>query len=61
MNIAARVQALAGAGEIILTDDILALQGAAELVTDLPIASSDVQFKGIVGDLRVHRVRGKIE
>ena len=61
VNIAARVQALAGAGEIILTDDILAPQGAAELVTDLPIESSDVQLKGIVGDLRVHRVRGKIE
>jgi class 3 adenylate cyclase len=58
VNIAARVQALAGAGEIVFTDDIIAPEGAAELLTDLPIASSDVQLKGIVGDLRVHRVRG---
>ena len=58
VNIAARVHSLAGAGEIIVTDDILAPEGAAELVTDLAIASSDVHLKGIVGDLRVHRVGG---
>ncbi len=58
VNIAARVQALAGAGEIIFTDDIVVSQGAAERVTDLPIASSDVQLKGIAGDLRVHRIGG---
>jgi class 3 adenylate cyclase len=58
VNIAARIQALAGAGEILFTDDVLAVHGAAELVDDLPIASTDVQLKGIAGDLRVHRVGG---
>jgi class 3 adenylate cyclase len=56
VNIAARVQRLAGTGEIIFTDDILTRQEAAGLLTDLPITSSNVQLKGIVGDVRVHRV-----
>jgi len=56
VNIAARVQRLAGAGEIIVTDDIVTLQETAEIVTDLPITSDNVQLKGIVGDVRVHRI-----
>jgi len=56
VNIAARVQRLAGAGEIIVTDDILTLQETAEIVTDLPITSGNVQLKGIVGNVRVHRI-----
>lgn len=57
VNIAARVQALAEAGEIILTDDTLISEGIAQFVTDLPIASSDVLLKGVAGEIRVHRIR----
>jgi class 3 adenylate cyclase len=57
VNIAARVQRLAGAGEILFTDDVLAGQDAAELLADLPIASGDVQLQGILGQIRVHRVQ----
>jgi class 3 adenylate cyclase len=58
VNIAARVQALSGADEIVVTDDVLSLPGAAELVADLEIEKSAVQLKGIAGDVAVHRLRG---
>ena len=57
VNIAARVQALSGADEIVVTDDVLSLPGAAELVAHLQIESSGVDLKGIAGDVRVHRLR----
>ena len=57
VNIAARVQALSGADEIVVTDDVLSLPGAAELVADLELETSAVQLKGVAGDLRVHRLR----
>jgi class 3 adenylate cyclase len=56
VNIAARVQALAGAGEIVVTDDILAHEGAAELVAGLPVEASSVELGGVAGEVRVHRV-----
>ena len=58
VNIAARVQALSGANEIVVTDDVLSLPGAAELVAGLEIESSAAQVKGIAGDIAVHRLRG---
>jgi class 3 adenylate cyclase len=58
VNIAARIQALSGAEEIVATDYILSLPGAAELVADLEIERSTVQLKGIAGDVGVHRLRG---
>jgi class 3 adenylate cyclase len=57
VNIAARVQALAGADEIVVTDDVLALPGAAELVADLQLERRAVQLKGVAGDVPVHRLR----
>jgi class 3 adenylate cyclase len=56
VNIAARVQALSAADEIIITDDVLSLPGAAELVADLPIEPTAVGLKGVAGEVRVHRV-----
>jgi class 3 adenylate cyclase len=58
VNIAARVQALSGAGEIVITEDVLSLPGAAQLVANLQIESDAVPLKGIAGEVRVHRVRG---
>jgi class 3 adenylate cyclase len=57
VNIAARVQGLAAADEIVITDDVLSLAGAGELVAGLEIASSAVELKSIVGEVRIHRVR----
>jgi class 3 adenylate cyclase len=56
VNIAARVQALSAADEIVITADVLCLPGAAELVADLPIELTVVQLKGVAGEVRVHRV-----
>jgi class 3 adenylate cyclase len=58
VNIAARVQALAGPGEIIVTDEVLRAAGAAELVAGLPIESSGVQVKRVAGEVAVHRIEG---
>ena len=58
VNIASRVQALAAADEIVVTDDVLSLPGARELVAGLEIDSSAVELKGIAGDVRIHRLRG---
>ena len=52
VNIAARVQALARAGEIVVTDDVLSLPGAAELVADLELETSAVQLEGHRGRRR---------
>lgn len=57
VNIAARVQALAAADEIVVTDDVLSLPGARELVAGMEIDSSGVELKGIAGDVRIHRLR----
>ena len=61
VNIAARVQSLAGADEIVVTDDVLSLPGAAELVAGLQVDRSAVELKGIAGDVAVHRVRAPVE
>jgi class 3 adenylate cyclase len=61
VNIAARVQALAGADEIVVTDDVLSLPGATELVAGLEIERSAVQLKGIAGDVAVHRLRAAVQ
>jgi class 3 adenylate cyclase len=58
VNIAARVQALAGANEIVATDDVMATPGAAELVANLGIEVSSVELKGVAGEIRVHHLRG---
>ena len=58
VNTAARVEALAAAGEIVVTDDVLSLPGAAELVADLEMEKNAVELKGIAGDVIVHRLRG---
>jgi class 3 adenylate cyclase len=56
VNIASRVETLAGAGEIVVTDDVLALPGAGELVAGLRTETSSVELPGIAGEVRVHRL-----
>jgi class 3 adenylate cyclase len=57
VNIAARVQGLAGANEIVITDDILSTAGTDAIIGGLPIDAGSVELKGIAGSVRVHRLR----
>ena len=61
VNIAARVQGLADAHEIYLTDDILSIPGAEELLAGLRTEALSVQLKGVQGDIRVHRIYPRTE
>jgi hypothetical protein len=56
VNLAARVQALSDANEIYLTDEILSIPGAEELVAGFATAARSVQLRGVQGNVRVHRV-----
>jgi class 3 adenylate cyclase len=58
VNIAARVQGLAGADEILVTDEVFELPGARELVGDLPTEASSVELRGVAGTIEVHRILG---
>jgi len=57
VNIAARVQGLAAANEIVVTDDVLRQPAATELVADLDRESFDSELKGVAGLVLVHRLR----
>ena len=59
VNVAARVQAMAGAGEIAITDDVLSVPGAADLVAGLSIETSSVELRGVPGAVRIHRIAGQ--
>jgi class 3 adenylate cyclase len=56
VNIAARVQALAGANEIVVTDDVMSVPGATELTAGLVHEPSNVEVRGVAGSIRVHRL-----
>jgi class 3 adenylate cyclase len=56
VNIAARVQGLAAGDEIVITDDILSVPGAAEIVAGLPISGDRVELRGVAGSVQVHRI-----
>jgi class 3 adenylate cyclase len=56
VNIAARIQGLAGANEIVVSDDVLAAQGAGELVAGLTLEPMAVDLKGVAGQVPVHRI-----
>jgi class 3 adenylate cyclase len=57
VNIAARVQGMAGPDEIVVTDDVLSIPGAMALVAGLPISETSVELKGIGGEVRIHHIR----
>jgi class 3 adenylate cyclase len=60
VNIAARVQALSNANEIYLTDEMLLVPGAEELLAAFEIEARSVELKGVKGDVRVHRVHPRV-
>ena len=57
VNVAARVQALSDADEIYLTDEMLSVPGAPELLSTFVTEERSVELKGIQGHVRVHRVQ----
>jgi class 3 adenylate cyclase len=56
VNIAARVQGLADADEIYLTDDVYQADGVKALLTGLHVGARQVQLKGVQRQVTVHRV-----
>lgn len=56
VNIAARVQGLADAGEIYITDMAFNVPGIQELLADCTVISEQVSVKGVRGSLNVHKV-----
>ena len=56
VNIAARIQGLAGPGEIVVSDDVLTGLGAS-IVEGLEHEAVQVELKGVAGLLGVHRLR----
>jgi class 3 adenylate cyclase len=56
VNIAARVQGLADAGEIYLSEDVYNFPGVREAVVHCNIASEEVAVKGISGKLKVYKI-----
>ena len=57
VNIAARIQGLAGPGEIVASDDVLATPGAGEIIEGLETEAVNVELRGVAGPVEVHRIR----
>jgi class 3 adenylate cyclase len=57
VNIAARVQDLAEAGEICLTDDTVTATGVSHLLTARTVFRTDVQLRGVGQTVGVHRIK----
>jgi class 3 adenylate cyclase len=56
VNIAARIQGIADAGEICLSEDVHADEEAAALLATMPVQSSKSKLRGMVEDFRVFRI-----
>lgn len=56
VNIAARVQSFADAGEICLTEALYAAPGVRELLAGQDLDEFDAPLRGVEGNARVHRV-----
>jgi len=56
VNLAARVQALAHANQIVISNDVAIQPSVTELIRGLEATSSIVQVKGIESEIAVHRL-----
>jgi class 3 adenylate cyclase len=56
VNIAARVQQLADAEEIFVSEDVYSAEGVQALLASREVASDVFRLKGIQQDLRVFRI-----
>jgi class 3 adenylate cyclase len=59
VNIAARVQSLAGADEIYISDDVHRSEGVQALLASLPVESRVSKLRGVQHDLRVFCIAGQ--
>jgi class 3 adenylate cyclase len=59
VNIAARVQSFADAGEICLTEALYTASGVRQLLAGRDVEEFDAPLRGVEGDARVHRVTGR--
>jgi class 3 adenylate cyclase len=56
VNIASRVQGLADAGEIYISEDVYTFPGVQESLTHCRIASEQVAVKGVSEKLQVYKI-----
>ena len=56
VNVAARVQSLAGAGEICITEALYAAPGVKEVVSGCTLIEFDAPLRGVEGDAHVYRI-----
>ncbi|MGY4400799.1 adenylate/guanylate cyclase domain-containing protein [Bradyrhizobium sp. USDA 3315] len=59
VNIAARVQSFADAGEICLTEALYTTLGVRELLTGHHVEEFDAPLRGVQGNARVYRITGR--
>lgn len=60
VNVAARVGAIAGAGELVLTDDVYQSPGVAELLAGYQEQHEHVRLKGVAEPVPVYRFTGAL-
>jgi class 3 adenylate cyclase len=56
VNIAARVQGLADAGEICLSETVYTAPGVRDLLAGCTVTSFETSLRGVVGDTRAYRI-----
>jgi class 3 adenylate cyclase len=59
VNIAARVQSFADAGEICLTEALYTASGVRQLLAGHDVEEFDAPLRGVEGNARVYRVTGR--
>jgi class 3 adenylate cyclase len=59
VNIAARVQSVADAGELCLTEALYTAPGVRQLLASHDVEEFDAPLRGVEGDARVYRVVGR--
>jgi class 3 adenylate cyclase len=59
VNIAARVQSFADAGEICLTEALYTAPGVGEVLAGRAVEAFDAPLRGVDGDARVYRITGR--
>src|SRR6185312_4998992 len=59
VNIAARVQSFADAGEICLTEALYTASGVGEVLAGQTVEAFDAPLRGVEGDARVYRIAGR--
>ena len=59
VNIASRIQGLADAGDIYISEEVYAYPGVQEAIADCNIVSEQVAVKGVSEKIRVYKISAK--